>query len=287
MNEKISVIVPCFNQAQYLDETLGSIHNQTYLNWECIIVNDGSTDNTKFVSQKWCDLDSRFSYFYKENGGLSSARNFGLNKAQGQYIQFLDSDDLLKHNKFELQLLDLKESQIAISNYFPFEDGCTEKFVKHRYLSPFFSEDNYKEEIIIDWEYRKSIPCHAVLFEKELIEREKIRFDENLPNHEDWDFWVRLFYNSMKIKNNNEILALYRIHKKSMTMDFKLMKIGFLKAAKKIEKYFINQKNIELSKVAKKKYKEIYNKGRVSIYNRLKSKIFSKVSYFYKHVNKN
>ena len=71
----ISVIIPAYNAEQFLDETLESVLSQTYENWECIIVNDGSTDNTEEIAKKWCEKDSRFRLTNKENGGLSSARN--------------------------------------------------------------------------------------------------------------------------------------------------------------------------------------------------------------------
>ncbi|NNC50939.1 MAG: glycosyltransferase [Flaviramulus sp.] len=286
MSFKVSVIIPCFNQAQYIEETLASVLNQTYPNWECIIVNDGSTDNSKDIAKKWCDKDERFQYFFKENGGLSSARNFGLRKANGKYIQFLDSDDLIKREKFSEQVKDLQESEISISNYFSFIDG-TNDTAPHRYLSPFLSEENYKKEVILDWEYRKSIPCHCVMFESRLIFENNLSFNENLPNHEDWVFWVQLFYYSKSIKNNKNEFALYRIHNHSMSVDFKLMKQGFLKASKILEVFFKSENNIEFVKLSKEKYKEIYHKNRESFINQIKSKIYSKLAYCYRYVRKN
>ena len=91
----VSVVVPCYMQAHFLDETLESVLNQTYSNWECIIVNDGSLDDTKEIAEKWLKTDTRFNYVYKENGGLSSARNLGIKKSNGNYILPLDSDDIL------------------------------------------------------------------------------------------------------------------------------------------------------------------------------------------------
>lgn len=81
----ISVIVPCYNQAQYLDECLQSVYDQTYQNWECIIVNDGSPDNTEEIVLQWTKKDARFNYLKKENGGLSSARNAGIDIAKGEF----------------------------------------------------------------------------------------------------------------------------------------------------------------------------------------------------------
>lgn len=287
MSVLVSVIVPCYNQASYLGEAMQSVLNQTHTKWECIIVNDGSTDNTEEVALAWCEKDPRFTYLYKENGGLSSARNAGLAASNGDYIQFLDSDDLIVSEKFELQILDLQESQISVSDYFSFQDGNIDAIAPHRYLSPFLSENDYKKEIISDWEYRKSFPPHSILFKKELIVANKIQFDEELLNHEDWVFWVMLFYFANSIKKNNTILALYRIRVISMCTDHKLMKIGFLKAAQKLEVFFDSQMNTVLKKEVKIKYKEIFNKGRRSTFNRLKSKSYLLQSYFKKYVRKN
>lgn len=286
MSSKVSVIIPCFNQAQYLEETLNSVQTQTYTDWECIIVDDGSTDNSKNIAKKWCDKDERFQYVHKQNGGLSSARNFGLKKASGTYIQFLDSDDLIKPEKFSEQLKDLQESDISISNYFSFIDGTNQK-AAHRYLSPFLSEIDYKKEIIIDWEYRKSIPCHAVLFERRLIMENSLSFNESLPNHEDWVFWCQLFYFSKSIKNNKKELAWYRIHNRSMSVDFKLMKQGFLQAAKILQVFYKNEGATELHKLSKEKYKEVYHKNRVPFLKKIKNKVYSKLAFCYRYVRKN
>ena len=95
MSTIVSIIVPCFNQAHFLDEALQSVFDQIYKYWECIIVNDGSPDHTAEVAKHWIKKDSRFSYLYKENGGLSSARNAGVAISKGEYILPLDSDDFL------------------------------------------------------------------------------------------------------------------------------------------------------------------------------------------------
>lgn len=286
MSDKVSVIIPCYNQAQYLEETLVSVKNQTHSNWECIIVNDGSTDHSEDIAKRWSQLDSRFIYLVKENGGLSSARNFGLKHANGEFVQLLDSDDLIKPDKFTAQLKDLEESDISISDYFSFIDGTNEP-AKHRYLSPFLSEDNYKKEIILDWEYRKSIPCHSVLFNRKLITENNLSFNESLPNHEDWVFWVQLFYYSKSIKNNKNKFALYRIHNRSMSSDFKLMKKGFLQAAKLLQLFFKAENNKVLYDCTKEKYKEIYEKNRVPFFKKMKSRIYSKLVHCYRYVRKN
>ncbi len=89
----VSIITPCYNQAQYLPEALDSVLAQTYQNWECIIVNDGSKDNTEEVASLYCTKDKRFKYFYKDNSGVCDTRNFAVAKSNGKYLIPLDSDD--------------------------------------------------------------------------------------------------------------------------------------------------------------------------------------------------
>ena len=89
----VSIIVPCFNQAQYLPDALNSVLAQSFPSWECIIINDGSEDKTEEVSKEFCQGDNRFKYIWKENGGLSSARNAGIKVSSGKYILPLDADD--------------------------------------------------------------------------------------------------------------------------------------------------------------------------------------------------
>ena len=117
MNKLVSIIVPCYNQAQYLPEALQSVLDQTYSDWECIIVNDGSPDDTDIVAKEWLIKDIRFKYIYKENGGLSSARNAGIEIAIGDFIQFLDADDILDFEKFEKSMKKIIDQDPLKSNF--------------------------------------------------------------------------------------------------------------------------------------------------------------------------
>jgi glycosyltransferase involved in cell wall biosynthesis len=278
----VSIIIPCYNQGPFLSQTLRSVFCQTYTRWECLIIDDGSTDISKKIAQEWCALDTRFKYFYKENGGLSSARNYGLRKSQGDFIQFLDSDDLIRHDKLELQVQDLKHSSISISDYFPFDD-TSQDFVPHRYLSPFLDESNYKSELILDWENRKSIPCHTVLFDKKLLVEHHLTFDEQLENHEDWVFWVQLFYFSNRVINRKDILAFYRIHSKSMTIDYLKMRVGFLNAALKLRAFFLDLNEVEYAKLAQKKHKQIKKIGKSSTFIKLSRRFYRRIKLIFKN----
>ena len=214
---KVSIIVPCYNQAQHLDAALQSILDQTYTNWECIIVNDGSLDNTCEVAKQWVEKDSRFIYLYKENGGLSSARNAGLEAAKGDYIQFLDSDDCIVKTKLELSLQHLnlaksKEVKVVISNFGMFDDNPLNTF------APFCNLDDSLfnfESLLYQWEESFTIPIHCGLFETSLFK--SFRFPENLKAKEDWVMWVSLFQKGCESVFIDEPLALYRRNPDSMT----------------------------------------------------------------------
>lgn len=104
----VSIIVNCFNDERYLERSVKSVLAQTFSDLECIIVDDGSTDNTRLVAEQLTSSDPRVRYCYKENGGLASARNFGVDQAQGEWIGCLDADDWIHEDKIRFQLEHLK-----------------------------------------------------------------------------------------------------------------------------------------------------------------------------------
>ena len=111
MSAVVTVITPCYNQAEYLPDALNSVLAQTYTNWECIIVDDGSTDDTRKVVALFCEKDGRIKYYRTENGGPSAARNFGIQQAQGKYILPLDGDDKISPNYVEECLQKITSSE--------------------------------------------------------------------------------------------------------------------------------------------------------------------------------
>jgi glycosyltransferase involved in cell wall biosynthesis len=217
-NNLISIIIPCYNQGRFLNETILSVYNQTYSNWECIIINDGSTDDSEEIANEWVRKDNRFKYFYKKNGGVSSARNLGLEKINGNYIQFLDSDDLLDSRKLELSILSLRKSQkesekLVISNFRMFTKNPKKSFEPFCSLSPQLF--NF-ESLLYQWNDDFSIPIHAGIFHSSLFT--SIRFPENLTAQEDWIVWVNLFKSGCKAIFIDQPLALYRLNLSSRTM---------------------------------------------------------------------
>lgn len=128
---KVSVIIPIYNVQEYLDECINSIVKQTYQNLEIILVDDGSPDSSPMICNEWEKQDDRIVVIHKENGGLSDARNAGLDRAKGQYYAFIDSDDYIQDNTIEIMLNAVKKnkSEIAICNMIRFlEEGETLQF---------------------------------------------------------------------------------------------------------------------------------------------------------------
>ncbi|MDI9308976.1 MAG: glycosyltransferase [Limnohabitans sp.] len=211
----VSIIIPCYNQANFLEESLQSVLEQNYKDWECIIVNDGSIDNTEDVAKKWIDKDKRFKYFFKQNGGLSSARNYGVSKSNGDFIQFLDSDDLLNSEKLDLSIQKVNfnsEYSVVISNFKMFEDDISK--AQHPYCK-LFLELFELDSILNKWDFDFSIPIHCGFFSRKIFDT--CTFDEDLKAKEDWHFWIQLFHKKLNVNFIDLPLAFYRMHPNSMT----------------------------------------------------------------------
>ena len=203
MNPLISVIVPCYNQAQYLDECLQSVLDQTYQNWECIIVNDGSPDHTEEVAKKWLEKDPRFRYIDKENGGLSSARNIAIREAKGDWILPLDADDRIGNLYLELASLEFNKDYSIIYSEAEFFEGKKGRW-------------NLCEFSVNEMAKQNCIFCSA-FFRKSSWE--KVRgYDINLIyGLEDWEFWISIIRKvSTNVYKIPEICFYYRVKNVSM-----------------------------------------------------------------------
>jgi glycosyltransferase involved in cell wall biosynthesis len=227
MNNLVSIIIPCYNQAQYLPDVLGSVLAQTYPYWECIIVNDGSTDNTEEVAQKWVIKDDRFKYVKKKNGGLSSARNTGLELAVGEYIQLLDADDLLETDKIKCQMSYLAGSEekidVVVSGYRYFKHSSKSKdlliFGPSNFLPEVAIVKDDKNDIIKLFARTNPMVVSAPLYRKSVFLRIGL-FDESLSALEDWDFHFRCVSNGIVFQHNGyppKSKTLIRIHDSSMS----------------------------------------------------------------------
>ena len=241
---KVSIIVPCYNQAEYLPETLDSVLAQTYKNWECIIVNDGSTDNTEEVALKYCKQDERFVYLPKQNGGLSSARNAGLDVTKGDYVQFLDSDDILLPTKIEKQvhLLENEETDVCVCHHSMFTTDVNQNWENK------FSQSVYDltyQGFMYNWGESFVIAIHSGLFRKVFIDKNNLRFDTCLGAFEDWLFWLNIIRNGGRFCELVDKMVLYRVHTASMTQDKSHMQKNRLRLYFRIYEMLSDQEKLE------------------------------------------
>lgn len=201
----ISIIVPCYNQAQYLPETLQSVIEQEFVDWECIIVDDGSPDNTEVVAREWVSRDCRFKYLKKENGGLSDARNFGIRNSSGKYILPLDSDDKISSTycKEAIEVLD-NDPNIRVV--------CCRALL--------FDGDN-REWHLLSYTYynmlfvRNCLHCSCVYRRSDYDKT--IGYNTNMKKGwEDYDFWISLLNKNDRVVTLNKVHFYYRTKAVSM-----------------------------------------------------------------------
>lgn len=204
LTNKVSIIVPCYEQGQYLDECLESVFTQTHQNWECLIVNDGSSDNTEEVAEKWINNDDRFKYLYKENGGLSSARNYGIAYAKGELILPLDADDKISSNYIALAVRSFQENMTLKIVYCKAEKFGESSGIWH--LEPFS---------LLNLCIFNMIFCSA-MFKKQDWELVGGYDEKMIYGLEDWEFWIAILKNGGDVKCLDEIGFYYRIKSSSM-----------------------------------------------------------------------
>ena len=224
----VSIIVPCYNQAQYLDEALQSVFNQTYINWECIIVNDGSPDNTPEVVQNWVSKDSRFKYLFQQNTGVSGARNLGITNAIGEFILPLDADDYLSANYIEECLKNATNKNIKVV------------YGKAQFFGEQKGELSFGKATIENLLKHNCIHCSA-LFRKADWKLNN-GYDENMKHgFEDWEFWINLLKKGGEALLLEQCVLYYRIKpfSRSTEINSNLKKNDFMIN-------YIFQKHIEL-----------------------------------------
>ena len=202
----VSVVIPCFNQAQFLDEAVESVAAQTFTDWECIVVNDGSPDNTSEVAIKLIERypDKCIRLLEKQNGGLADARNYGIERARGTYILPLDSDDVL-HPEMLKRTVEVLESHLTIAIVYTdlVHFGAVQKHV-----------------IAGEYDFQ-SLKCanqlnYCSLYRREVWEKVG-GYNPNMTwGYEDWDFWIGAGERGYAAEHISEALLFYRVRSESM-----------------------------------------------------------------------
>lgn len=284
MNEDdlISVVMPAYNAEKFIAESIESVLAQTYNNWELLIVDDGSTDNTKTIIKGFCIKDQRIKYYYQENGRQGKARNLALKHAHGKYIAFLDADDLWLPEKLHLQLEDIKREQadLVFADAKIFCDKLSDSIAVMQAGKGIFEGDialkNFLEQ--------NKIPILTVLMKVEVL-REMNGFTElpAIQNAEDYHLWLRLLMNKKKLFGSSAVLAGYREHVSASTISDKLSIAKVIEAFEDLKRNYKPYKKL-ITSFQKKWFKKYHYSTSQWTGNTYKSLIKKNCSYISKTI---
>ena len=234
-DSKVSIIIPSYNRAAFLGETLDSIRAQTYLNWECQVIDDGSTDHTAELLEFYMERDPRFFYHKRPETrlkGANACRNFGFEICNGEYVNWFDSDDLMHPGKLEKQINMLKSSdgEFCVCQSSVFEQDLNEKMDLR--FQDIKSEDFFYDYLIMKIGWLTQSP----LWRKDFLDTLKYLFDEDLPAAQEWEFHLRILDKVNDYSILEETLVYLRKHECGITYNRKndLREWGYFLARLKI-----------------------------------------------------
>ena len=239
----VSVVVPTYNYARYISDALECLRAQTYAHWECIVVDDGSTDDTAEVVARFTERDARIRYLWQENRRQAAAKNTGLRHTSGQYVQFLDADDLLESRKLERQVA-LLEGRPGVdivyggARYFTAGRPGELRHSAEGSDRPWMPEvAGQGREVLAALLRRNIMPINAPLVRRRAVEAVGF-FDETLPRSqaEDWDYWLRCALAGLRFQYDAApgTLALVRTHPASSSRDRAVMYGAMLIVRKRV-----------------------------------------------------
>lgn len=200
MEDLVSVIVPIYNTEQYIEKCVNSIINQTYKNLEIILIDDGSNDNSLEICEKLSNIDNRIVVKHKQNGGVSSARNMGIDISAGKYIMFTDSDDCIEPDMVSILHKNILEHDLSICRYKKiFLDGTSEE-AKDYEKDFLINRNEFLQALFYNATHKYDYQGYSVnkLFRKDIINKNNIRFAEDIFYNEDRLFVYEYVNNSDK-----------------------------------------------------------------------------------------
>ncbi len=210
----ISIIIPVYNVSQYLDECLKSVSAQTYTDWECILIDDGSTDNSGDICDRWCVKDPRFRVIHQANAGVSAARNKGIDLAQGDYITFIDSDDWVDDDYLDLLHASLHTSHadlciVGLEQHKA--NGNVIQFSPMENISFRIAEESSDSFVDLAKKYLLFGPV-SKLYSKRILSKNNIRFNKTISYGEDLVFNFQYLEKVNTISCNKSTPYHYRIY---------------------------------------------------------------------------
>ena len=228
----VTIVLPAYNASEYLTETINSVFSQTYKDFELLVIDDGSTDNTRDIVNDFCQRDSRIRLISQENQGVSVARNNGIKMAKGKYIAFLDSDDLWVPNKLARHVEHLQANpklglSFARVEFLSFDGKSTGNYSNPRMIN-ISAKDLYEENAAVT-------PSNAVISRTAL---EQVGgFDGELSGAADAELFLRLKCHGWEVEGINEVLVLYRTSLGGMSSQLYKMEEDWNRLSKKAQVY--------------------------------------------------
>lgn len=214
MKPAVSVVIPAYNVERYLAQALDSVRAQSLTNWEALVVNDGSTDETLAIAHRYAELDSRILVIDQQNQGVSAARNAAIEASRGEFIALLDGDDLWHPDKLEIQLRCLREREVDVVCCRFKECDSKGAPLPSKESGP-VGEFTSQEFFRLCYSYFFILPS-AVMVRSEALRRLG-GFDSSLRAHEDFEMWLRLASGGCRLAALPDILLTYRRHPESLT----------------------------------------------------------------------
>lgn len=231
INTLVSIIMPAYNAENFISESIESVIGQTYANWELIIVDDGSTDNTRNVVLRYINRDTRIHYFFQENARQAKARNTGIKNSKGDIIAFLDADDLWLPQKLELSLKEFYngEQDVLFTDAYIFNNSTQLSHYENLPNINIVAKTYHGDEGLNAFLYENRIPILTAIVTRESILNVNCFREENKGGTEDYELWLNLLANNHIIRGTDLKLSLYRIHSNSTTatnnMDVNVIKM--------------------------------------------------------------
>ena len=207
MNNLVSIITPSYKSEKFISETIESVLSQTYQNWEMIIVDDWSPDNSNKIIEEYCEKDDRIKLIKLEkNSGPAVARNRAIEEAKGRYIAFLDADDLWKPEKLEKQLLYMNENNLAFaySSYDLIDEN-------NNNIGTFITKEIITYEDMLK---TCSVGCLTAIYDTKKLGKV---YMPNILKRQDYGLWLKILKKIGSTKGILEPLAIYRIRKDSVS----------------------------------------------------------------------
>lgn len=284
--EKVSLIVPVYNVENYVCKCIESILEQTYTNIEILLIDDGSIDESGKICDEYARIDSKIKVFHiTNNGGVSNARNFGIERAQGSYLMFVDADDFMEKEMVEKMIANIKDSEMVICGYWEVFKNVNKK---HSVIK---NENFINSENAINRTFERDSYGGYLwnkLFITSIVKENNIQFESNIHMCEDLLFVIKYMIHCKKINVIPECLYYYRMRKSSMVWNkndnkFQSLFISYNMIYEILEKeriqmtryYYSLLTNIFLNKKFLKKYKR-KNNLTLRLYKIYLSELFSK-----------